>query len=925
MKISEVKIKNFRGFGENNGGYYIFQGLEKYKLIIFNGFNGFGKTSFFDSIEWCITGKISRIQDKEDILLETNLKQSVNLKFANEDEITGNVPEKHRIVEVILVFNDGTVFKRTSEGESLYPDVSKIQILDKNLKTIDEKTFFEKLIQSNKLSVKELISTNILGQERINDFLRNTNPKNRTEKLMKLIGQKTLFDIVIKSNSTNLYGFKSTMDSFNNAKEKMNKDEEHLTQLFKVKEWGDIEQYIPTVQNLFKQLLIKNEKFQFKDGWRISEVIKEYKQDDNDMVFKTIELLDKKYKYLKEKQKELKSDINILKEKRLVNDIINKYESFKGLEFIKKSNIEQLRKDRDNLESIILKYKEDLNKTQNKIESNLEFKGIWDEVDNYVYIEKNTKKLRNSIWLELERVINRYEKFIKDNKREEISNFQIITDSQQLGIELWKKREIKYDQYIKVLKLLGEKIKINETLIKKLSNINESYKTILLSVQKFILEQEKIDECPICLNKNFSYIQEEACNEDESIKDKLLRIIEYKITNEDLEIGLLMKKNTHMRNRLKYLLDKYNQNVIKPIHCDLEKIKKDYNKAFGIFIEYLSSRKLCIKKHIDYFENKFFNINDDFKEYNRVKIHLSKNFKTIDVNKLNETDIEKFKAKIEKQIETLRNISKNRHFESYNYNHQELLKCSSQLDEKIKNFDSENMTLNILKKKYNELKNLLIDLSLITKYFPDNNDKEILKSYFISKSKKKKLEDYIAKLEIAKDDKDQIQRNSEFIQNNIIDKVLKKNEVVNWIFNKINPHPFFNSVEFDYVKNKGTNFKYKSNKDNSEFDIYLDHIFSSAQLNVLALSIFLGLGLTQKCSNLDQIFLDDPIQSMDDINILSYIDLMRSIIDSDIISKNIIISTHDDNFAKLLSIKMRNKDFKVYNFISYGKEGPIII
>ncbi|RHW53757.1 hypothetical protein DZC34_22120 [Clostridium botulinum] len=87
----------------------------------------------------------------------------------------------------------------------------------------------------------------------------------------------------------------------------------------------------------------------------------------------------------------------------------------------------------------------------------------------------------------------------------------------------------------------------------------------------------------------------------------------------------------------------------------------------------------------------------------------------------------------------------------------------------------------------------------------------------------------------------------------------------------------------------------------------------------------MGLGLTQKCSNLDQLFLDDPIQSMDDINILSYIDLMRAIIDSNVISKNIVISTHDDNFAKLLSIKMRNKEFKVYNFISYSKEGPIII
>ncbi|NFQ68080.1 AAA family ATPase [Clostridium sporogenes] len=925
MKINEVKIKNFRGFGENNNGYYIFSDLAKYKFIIFNGFNGFGKTSFFDSIEWCITGKISRIQDKAKILLETNLKQSANLKFANEDERAGKVEKKHRNVEVIIIFDDGTSFKRTSERESLYPDLSKIEILDENLQHIDEKTFFEKLIKSNKLSAEELISTNILGQERINEFLRSTNPKDRTKKLMNLIGHKTLVDIVEKSNSTNFNRLNSTIDSFNKAKEKMDKNEEQLGKLFEIKEWGDIEQYIPTVQNLFKQLLTKNQKFQFKDEWEIREVIKDNKQNDNETVFNTIELLDKKYKYLEEKQKEFKNNINMLKEKRLVDDIINKYETFKGLGFIKENNVEQLTKDKKNLEKIISKYKEDLTSIHNKIESNSEFRGMWNELENYIYIEKNTRKIKNNIWMELKKVIIKYEKFINDNKKEDISGFKTITDSNQLDIELWNKRELKHKKYTKILKFLGNKIRNNQMLIKKLSDINESYKVILLSVQKYILEQEKIDECPICLNKNFSYIMENPSNEDENIKDKLLKIIEYKITNEDPEIKLLVSKNIHIRNRFKYLLNKYEQNLIEPIKCDLKNIKEEYNKTFETFIEYLKSQKLCVKKHINYFENKLLNIEDDFKEYTRVKIHLTKNLKKFDINKLDELYIEKYKIRIERQIEILRSISKARHLESYNYNQEELLKYSSELNQKIKTLNFENGTINILKKKDNELKSLLSDLNSIVKYFPDNDDKEILKSYFTSQNKKKKLEYYATKLKIIKEDKDQIQKNSEFIQNNIINKILQKNEMVNWIFNKINPHPFFNSVEFDYVKNEGTNFKYKNDGGNNTFDIYLDHIFSSAQLNVLALSIFLGLGLTQKCSNLDQLFLDDPIQSMDDINILSYIDLMRAIIDSNLISKNIIISTHDDNFAKLLSIKMRNKEFKVYNFISYGKEGPVII
>lgn len=104
----------------------------------------------------------------------------------------------------------------------------------------------------------------------------------------------------------------------------------------------------------------------------------------------------------------------------------------------------------------------------------------------------------------------------------------------------------------------------------------------------------------------------------------------------------------------------------------------------------------------------------------------------------------------------------------------------------------------------------------------------------------------------------------------------------------------------------------------------MDQIFSSAQLNILALSIFLGLGLSQEYSSIKQLFLDDPIQSMDDVNILAFIDVLRAILDSNSKHKKIILSTHDDNFAKLLSIKMRNRSFVEYKFISYGNEGPII-
>ena len=55
------------------------------------------------------------------------------------------------------------------------------------------------------------------------------------------------------------------------------------------------------------------------------------------------------------------------------------------------------------------------------------------------------------------------------------------------------------------------------------------------------------------------------------------------------------------------------------------------------------------------------------------------------------------------------------------------------------------------------------------------------------------------------------------------------------------------------------------------------YIFSSAQNNVLAIAIFLSFALDSKWSKLETIFLDDPIQNMDDINIYAFTDLIKKI------------------------------------------------
>ena len=156
-------------------------------------------------------------------------------------------------------------------------------------------------------------------------------------------------------------------------------------------------------------------------------------------------------------------------------------------------------------------------------------------------------------------------------------------------------------------------------------------------------------------------------------------------------------------------------------------------------------------------------------------------------------------------------------------------------------------------------------------------------------------------------------------QNQILGDQLHGHPVITWVYSTINPHTQYKDLKV-IVNHQGTHFTSEEIQNN----LYLDQIFSQAQLNILALSTFIGIGLTQQYSSLDQLFLDDPIQSMDDVNVLAFIDVLRAVLNSESNKKRFIISTHDDNFAELLAVKMRNKNVSQYFIEGYGPEGPVV-
>jgi DNA repair exonuclease SbcCD ATPase subunit len=121
------------------------------------------------------------------------------------------------------------------------------------------------------------------------------------------------------------------------------------------------------------------------------------------------------------------------------------------------------------------------------------------------------------------------------------------------------------------------------------------------------------------------------------------------------------------------------------------------------------------------------------------------------------------------------------------------------------------------------------------------------------------------------------------------------------IFRRFDVHPTFRRFAFrpDRVREAG-HLRPWVFDDVGEEDGNAVQVLSAAQLNALAVSLFLALNLEER-SNLEVALLDDPVQNMDDLNVLSLIDVLRTLRSR----RQIVLTTHDVVLAQLLQSKLR--------------------
>lgn len=1035
MKFKKIEISGFRIYDDPKDATFDLttKSDKPAGFISLYAPNGFGKTSFYDAVEYGITGSINRffVGDRELDKLANFQNQQNELSFIRNIK---SPPDRETFINI------------TTDSDK-EPFISKKfkkhgnQIHDLNFKTKPAVHEFQKVI---------------LSQEWITAFLTEQNGEYRYEKFM---------EIPELSNINEYYNkLKQTCSVHDTQKNKLNKAIEDFEKSIQN---IDSENLLDTVNNQIQLLVekFKEHSLTFLSLESTQEDIKRLKDiianriissNHESELIKLLGYLDV-VKSGNDSTIGIKAyfaiqDSNQRNHKKLleIQLLIEKFESFEktGTEIdnIKKSQQTHI-DDKNRVTQVISdfpEYERTLKEVQGKIRTISETETSREDINKQLgELNRTEIELRSQLetvlrLLEelatkkakipemkaesehLNNLIQQTNKQLDDNKRQadkkekeqrelesSITNLQRIIKEIIEGLypQISKDENKEISELVQKLERSEQLLSDENTTLKSLNTTIKQQETLNQTISDFIkaglsiVNERQSSSCPLCEEKydSYSVLVEKIINNkalDEALKTLLaqkskskLHIFELttnaKESREQLlsiysqQLDGLSTKNEEERQ----LLENLRQNI-KDIEVELN-ILKEKNETQKLDLKGLSFESF--EKQIDE------NIVEANKARDIINPKLTTNKETIDKAKEQfvslENQIDLLKKENESQINNEKYLSVtgwfNEYFPEKEINKELLFQRDSSLTQSInqlainlKETGEKNNTLNreltsfrkeILLQEKLELEKLTNenDVKFITyRYFLKDNlnidssqmnettlsniieekqikfktDLEHIRSIQLEYKKLEKYSENVwpflqsenAKIELAN-----LLKELYFLENKVepIIKTERDNartylenriknffheELINKLYRKIDPHPDFKSVIF----------KANFDSDHPRLDVFVENTksenllipnlyFSTAQINILSLSIFLATALNSKVYNC--IFIDDPIQSMDSVNVLSTIDLLRSIVVNE--GKQIVLSTHDENFHNLLMKKIPSDLFesKFLELESFGK------
>ncbi|MEZ7506060.1 AAA family ATPase [Flavobacterium sp. Arc2] len=1039
MKIKKVQISGFRAFNKVEDSTFNFM-ISTHKIADFISIyapNGYGKTSFYDAVEWGVTHQIQRFDKMNDFI--KNNKDNNNQILLNNNSSEGQVKVETTTEEFVKKINKRKKYNKKGDSINIFfkEVILSQDLIDKFIKEEKAEDRYTKFVEFN----PEIKS--------YNNSLKNLtilfdNIESKTKELNAEIKekQKTQLKIDFEEDGKKFDEINKALQFLKGKKEEIDLIEKET---FTQPKYDFLDQKIKS-RLISLEIEIETVKL------RIGNIDIEYNgiADTNDDNNKGI------FNYFNNRNKV----IDLEKAKNDINDIVTKIKNKENCE-LKDSKLKTQISEELELNKLYLLFKEKF-KTYLTIENEInERNKTYDSYDSEKlksekvindFNEINQKnaadldRLQNELIVKqttLKNIPYQSEKLTSLSKSNELLKPQISVLNESISekdrlIEGIKLKLIqhqffndKIDTDIKILIDLEEFKDSKELITLTLALENKTYlakEEIITINEKIVLQNELNNELKDFVSKGLEIVTKNnssdcpLCNHTyKSFNDLSSKIIENKllgkIVKESLERKLKLENETKKYSEdistNKSILKEYLKKAIEPFEKDKLKIEIEFIKLRELKeekIQQLIKSENEIKEVNHFFENtvntkdfeekiskeitvsekeisdinsvgiknktaindhhnliKSANENKDIilkditelksaKEYNDV-IHFYTN--TLKTNDINIIFLEETIKKSSEHLNKLKNDAEE-NLKFLSELNSKLLTNTLTKDEALKKFEEVENTINLVKNIIQNFEQYIKSEFKIDLVSTDKTqvDIEFEKIRNIEKEKLKLLsninENYVI-INKLKDDclkvteAEKIQKEIDGFSNEVnrliivktklkaekdnLIKYLRKTingffykELINTIYSKIDPHPDYSEIEFE------CDFEDK----NPRLQIYTIKIvngkreksipslyFSTAQINILSLSIFLARALKAKNpesgKSVDCIFIDDPIQSMDSINILSFIDLFRSVIL--FLGKQLIVSTHEENFHLLLQKKIPVElfDSKYIEFETFGK------
>jgi exonuclease SbcC len=882
MKMDKVTIKNFR----NYAGEISFD-LTK-QITILHGDNGFGKSSFFDAIEWCFTNKIDRFDSNEgeikrDILNRSsglsNITLSVSIEFGG-NKLTRwfNISENEfGNTQVNLVEKDGTIHR----GQVLVENFLK-------------RGNFEGTNFTRGGYAQLIKQTYILSQNQVAEFVISDEPAERFRALANIMGFKGLLNESdnMKKIQTSLVTHSGILDTeINSCAESIKSKEETKKQVdifdFNSKLLNvDITDFDSSIDLQIKesQQSVLTKKINSENFIELYDELKLERFETVDAILRQIENREQIQGNLKVREQNTKT----------LDTKIN--QRITGLE---------------NEEKDIQKFNE-IRRTINEKEKQLREYGA-SEV-NFEAFKDNISELRGRA-SRIEFAMSFQPSIISNlEQQQKIPTEQEVLSKRKASLNIRKDR------------LLALKDRITHIIQESKDNLLVQLISNMKDIQNYVTSNN-LERCPVC-----SSIPEEKL--EYSIEHNILSYTA-KIQEETFYVEKSMSLKNKIENNLRVIEEKISEIVSNFTRIDLlkKRLAEEYTKYKSnlLYSEELSQLSLIIlekelsdaKEKINLQQNIIettISLNTLYDQLKGAEITLSLNVKKsktqdeirLSIIRLNrahdrtsiylkklETDLKRLYSDIQDDDIIVKRISAFINPEQYGIQIKELL----------------NNSMEAIKKHVNKINKLsdVHEIQYAIKY-----NQEIESQIKILEEKKASLVTKKNEIDsIAVSLKSHISQLFGFFDSDAKDYLNNDTSPIQKYYRYLNPLPSNSLIQFDGADEKlsiKVLFEHGGSQSNAK------NILSSGQLNVLAISIFLAINEAQNIHSLDFIAIDDPIQNMDDVNQYSICDVLGQI------KKQLFFSTHDLEFVKLFLKKNEHKkeDIQVFSFMSpYLKQEKI--